>query len=109
VARIAGLSAAVAEHTENTLPELIGRIDRTLAWLDAVPASSVDGREAHEIVWTGGDGNARRMLAAAYAQFWTVPNVMFHITTTYNILRHNGVVLGKLDFLNGPEADPLVG
>ena len=109
VARIAGLSAAVAEHTENTLPELIGRIDRTLAWLDAVPASSVDGREEHEIVWTGGDGNARRMLAAAYAQFWTVPNVMFHITTTYNILRHNGVVLGKLDFLNGPEADPLVG
>ena len=74
-----------------------------------MPAASVNGREAHEIVWTGGDGNARRMLAAAYVQFWTLPNVMFHITTSYNILRHNGVRLGKLDFLNGLEADPLVG
>lgn len=76
---------------------------------DAVPASSVYGREAHEIVWTGGDGNARCMLAVACVQFWTLPNVMFRITTSYNILRHNGVVLGKLDFLNGPEADPMVG
>ncbi|MEI7786085.1 MAG: DUF1993 domain-containing protein [Betaproteobacteria bacterium] len=108
VARIAGLEVTLAEHIENTLPELVGRIERTLAWLEVVPASALDGREEQAIVWTGGDGNTRRMAAAAYVQYWALPNVMFHIITTYNILRHNGVVLGKLDFLNGPEADPLV-
>lgn len=110
MARIAGIDAtvSVAEHTENTLSDLIGRIERTLVWLQALPATAIDGREAQDIVWTGGDGNTRRMPALDYALYWTVPNVMFHVTTSYNILRHNGVVLGKLDFLNGPEADPLV-
>ncbi len=110
VARIAGIDAtvSVAEHTENTLSDLIGRIERTLVWLQALPATAIDGRETQDIVWVGGDGKTRRMAAAAYVQNWALPNVMFHIITSYNILRHNGVVLGKLDFLNGPEADPLV-
>jgi hypothetical protein len=108
VARMAGLNVSLTPHSENTLAELIALIERTLAWLDGVPASSLDGREAQDIVWTGGDGNTRRMPALDYALYWTVPNVMFHVTTSYNILRHNGVVLGKLDFLNGQRADPLV-
>ena len=108
VSRMAGLKVSLAPHSENTLAELVALIERTLAWLDAVPAASLDGREAQAIEWVGGDGNMRRMPALDYALYWTVPNVMFHVTTSYNILRHNGVVLGKLDFLNGPRADPRV-
>ena len=108
VARLAGMPVAAPEHTEHTLDELVARIERTVAWLEAVPAAAIDGREAQDIVWVGGDGKTRRLAAAAYLQHWALPNVMFHSTTSYNILRHNGVPLGKLDFLNGCDADPLM-
>lgn len=98
-ARIGGLDAPKYENTENTLAELIARIDKTVDWLKTVPASSIDDQEAKEITFQVGPAGTHTMNAEEYLKTWALPNMYFHITTAYNILRHNGVVLGKADFL----------
>lgn len=83
---------------EQDLVELQGRIDRTLELLAAVRPEQIDGKEALAVsIKTpfgeiGFDGQA-------YVQGFVLPNVYFHSATAYNILRHNGVELGKRDFL----------
>ena len=103
-ARISGLDAPKYENTENTLAELIARIDNTVAWLQTVPASAMDGQEAKEITFPVGKTGTRTMNAEDYLMTWALPNLFFHITTVYAILRHNGVVLGKADYLAGATA-----
>ena len=103
-ARISGLEAPKYENTENTLAELIARIDNTVAWLKTVPASALDGQEDKEVTFPVGKTATRTMTAQAYLTTWALPNMYFHITTAYNILRHNGVVIGKSDYLVGPAA-----
>lgn len=103
-ARIGGLEAPKFENTENTLAELIGRIDKTVAWLKTVPADAIDGQEAKEITIPLGKDRTRTMRAEDYLKTWALPNMFFHITTAYDILRHNGVVLGKADYLAGAAA-----
>lgn len=104
VARITGLDAPKYENTENTLAELVQRIDNTVAWLKTVPASALDGQEDKEVTFPVGKTATRTMTAQAYLTTWALPNMYFHITTAYNILRHNGVVIGKGDYLVGPAA-----
>ncbi len=104
VARIGELDAPKYENTENTLAELITRIDNTVAWIASVPANALDGREAKEVTFPVGKTGSRTMTAEAYVKTWALPNMFFHITTAYNILRHNGVALGKADFLVGAAA-----
>lgn len=103
-ARIGGLEAPKYENTENTLAELITRIDNTLAWLQSVPSSALDGQEAKEITFPVGKTATRTLSAEDYLKTWALPNVFFHITTAYAILRHNGVALGKADYLMGAAA-----
>lgn len=103
-ARIGGLDAPKYDNTENTLAELIERIDNTAAWLQTVPASAIDGQEAKEIAFPVGKAGTRTMMAEDYLKTWALPNVFFHITTAYAILRHNGVALGKADYLAGAVA-----
>ena len=103
-ARISGLDAPKYENTENTLAELIARIDNTVAWLQTVPASAIDGQEAKAITFQVGKTGTRTMTAEDYLKSWALPNMFFHITTAYAILRHNGVALGKGDYLMGPAA-----
>lgn len=100
-ARISGLDAPKYENTENTLAELMARIDATVAWLETVPASALDGQDAKDITFPVGKTATRTLSAEAYLKTWALPNVFFHITTAYAILRHNGVVLGKADYLVG--------
>jgi uncharacterized protein len=104
VARISALEAPKYENTENTLAELIARIDNTVAWLQTVPTSALDGQEAKEITIPVGKTATRTMAAEDYLKTWALPNMFFHITTAYAILRHNGVVLGKGDYLAGAAA-----
>ena len=104
VARITGLDAPKYENTENTLAELVQRIDNTVAWLQTVPASALDGQEDKDVTIPVGKTATRTMTAQAYLMTWALPNMFFHITTAYNILRHNGVVIGKGDYLVGPAA-----
>ncbi|MFM7085327.1 MAG: DUF1993 family protein [Hyphomicrobium sp.] len=103
-ARISGLDAPKYENSENTLSELIVRIDKTIAWLNMVPAKAMDGQESKEITFPVGKDRKHTMLAEEYLKTWALPNMFFHITTAYAILRHNGVVLGKSDYLAGAAA-----
>ena len=104
VARVAELEAPKFENTENTLDELITRIDRTVSWLQGVSPTALDGLEAKAITFPVGKLGTRTLLGEDYVKTWALPNVFFHITTAYAILRHNGVALGKSDFLNGAAA-----
>lgn len=99
--RLSGMDAPVYENTENTLEELITRIDNTLAWLATVPASAIDGQEAKPITFKVGKSGTKTMAGEDYLKRWALPNMFFHITTAYAILRHNGVVLGKGNYLMG--------
>jgi uncharacterized protein len=100
-ARLSGLEAPKFDDTENTLEELQARIQKTIDWIATVPDSAVDGQEAREITFPVGKTATRTMLGEDYLKSWALPNMFFHITTAYVILRHNGVPLGKRDYLVG--------
>lgn len=100
IARISGVEAPKFDDTESTFAELKARIHKTLDYLDKVPAAAVDGTEGKEITFPTA-GTTRTMEAQAYLTTWVLPNVFFHVTTAYAILRHNGVDLGKADYLLG--------
>ena len=101
VARISGVEAPKFDDTETTFEELKERIRKTLAYLETVPASALDGTEDKEITFPVGREAKRTMTAQAYLTTWALPNFFFHVTTAYAILRHNGVDLGKTDYLVG--------
>ncbi len=101
VARISGVEAPKFEDKEATFPELKARIQKTLDYLAAVPAERLDGTEDREITFPVGRETTRTMTAEAYLKHWALPNFFFHVTTAYAILRHNGVELGKADYLAG--------
>jgi len=104
VARISGVEAPKFDDKEATFPELKERINKTLAYLETVPASAIDGKEDKEITFQVGRDKTRTLSAQAYLTTWALPNFFFHVTTTYAILRHNGVDLGKADYLAGAAA-----
>ena len=103
VARIAGVEAPRFEDNEATFDELRARIAKTLAWLDTVPAEKLNGTEDKEITFPVGRESTRTMKGEAYLKHWVLPNLFFHVTTAYAILRHNGVDLGKADYLAGAQ------
>ena len=100
-ARISGVEAPKFDDNETTFDELKERIRKTLAYLETVPASALDGTEDKEITFPVGREAKRTMTAQAYLTTWALPNFFFHVTTAYAILRHNGVDLGKTDYLVG--------
>jgi hypothetical protein len=104
-ARVAGLEAPKFDDNETTIAELKARIVKTLDWLATVPAAAIDGQEDKDITFpVGRDGATRTMKAEAFLKHWVLPNVYFHVVTAYALLRHNGVDLGKTDYLLGAAA-----
>jgi len=101
VARVSGVEAPKFEDTERTFPELRARIRKTLDYLEGVPANRLDGTEDKEITIPVGRDATRTMKGEAYLKHWALPNFFFHVTMAYAILRHNGVDLGKADYLAG--------
>ena len=99
-ARLSGIEAPAFEDTETTFEELQARIEKTLAFLATVPAEKVDGTEDKAISFKAGPYELN-FTGEEYLHNFVLPNVFFHITTAYNILRHNGVDIGKMDFLGG--------
>ena len=69
-----------------------------------MPADRLDGTEDKDITFPVGRESTRTMKGEAYLKHWSLPNFFFHVTTAYVILRHNGVDLGKKDFLVGTKA-----
>ena len=104
VMRLSGVEAPKFEDNEQTFAELKARIGKTLDFLATVPADKIDGTEAKEITFPIGKDKTRTMRGEDYLRLWVLPNVFFHITTAYAILRHNGVELGKADYLAGANA-----
>jgi hypothetical protein len=97
-ARLAGQEAPRFEDKETTLEELRARIARTIEYLKSIPASAFDGAEDRDIKIPVRD-RTLEMKGLAYLQTWALPNFYFHVVATYVILRHNGVEIGKGDFL----------
>jgi hypothetical protein len=104
IARISGVEAPKFDDTESTFPELKARIQKTLDYLSSVPNDRIDGTEDKEITFPVGRENTRTMKGEAYLKHWVLANFHFHITMAYAILRHNGVELGKADYLAGAQA-----
>jgi len=101
VARLAGLEIPKHEDSEQTFDELRARIAATLAFIGTVPAAQLDGTEARavELKLRGNDVSFKGL---QYLLGFAWPNFYFHVTTAYGILRHNGVELGKPDFIGTP-------
>ncbi len=104
VARISGVAAPKFEDTETTLEELKARIQKTIDYLATVRPEQLDGTEDKSITFPVGPDSTRTMTGEAYLKHWAFPNFFFHVTTAYAILRHNGVDLGKKDYLAGANA-----
>jgi uncharacterized protein len=98
VARLAGVEIPKFEDTEQTIPELKARIARTLDFVESVSAAKIDGSEEREVVLQMRSGE-QRFKGLQYLMGHACPNFYFHCTTAYNILRANGVELGKKDFI----------
>ena len=98
LARLAGVEAPKFEDTESTLPQLKERIAKTIAFMDSIKPEQIDGTE-EKVIQFSIKGRNFEFVGEQYVLTWIIPNFYFHITTTYNILRHNGVELGKADYL----------
>jgi uncharacterized protein len=97
-ARLAGLEAPKLEDNETTFPELIARLQNAITYLRTLTAEQIDGSEEKSIVLPVGK-ETMTFEGLPYLLNFVLPNVYFHVTTTYNILRHCGVELGKKDYL----------
>ena len=98
-ARGAGLEPPRFEDNEKTIEELRARIARTIDYIKGIPSSAFEGAETRDIRIPAGPDKFLDFKGLDFVQRWAIPNVFFHITTAYAILRHNGVEIGKRDFL----------
>lgn len=99
-ARLADVDIPKFEDNETTFDELQARIAKTIVFLDGFKAHQIDGSEERDIVLQLHETKLE-FKGQEYLLNWVLPNFYFHVTTAYNILRHNGVDIGKKDFLGG--------
>lgn len=97
-ARLAGAEPPSYEDNEKTLTELMTRIDRTIEFLRTTKAAEIDGSEGREIVRPV-RGEPHKFSGVNYLLQYALPNFFFHATTAYAILRHNGIEVGKQDYI----------
>jgi hypothetical protein len=98
-ARLAGADVPAYEDTEKTFDELEARIAKTLAFLDGLEPAAFDGSEQREIVLRPGTPKEKRLHGQTYLLSYGLPQFFFHVTTAYALLRHNGVEIGKNDYM----------
>ncbi len=97
--RLAGVEVATYENNEQSFAELQQRISKTISLLDTLKSEQFDSSEAKEIVLRPGTPKEKKLNGQAYALAYGVPQFFFHVTTAYNLLRHNGVEIGKKDYM----------
>ncbi|MDP9044602.1 MAG: DUF1993 domain-containing protein [Pseudomonadota bacterium] len=102
VARLAGVDAPKFDDKEASLADLRTRVRATLDFIASVPAERIEGTEAKEVTLPRRTG-AVVMQGQAYLTQFALPNFFFHVTTTYALLRHAGVDIGKQDYLGAPQ------
>ena len=98
IERLSGVASPKLEDSEKTVAELLARIERTTAYIGSIQEAQIDGTETKRIELKLRDFNPV-FTGASYLLSFAVPNFYFHVTTAYDILRHKGVPLAKLDYL----------
>jgi hypothetical protein len=98
-ARLAGADVPVYDDVEKTFAELRALVARTLAFIGALPPAAFEGAETRDVVLRPGTPKERRLAGHAYLLHYGLPQFFFHVTTAYALLRHNGVGIGKRDFM----------
>ena len=101
VARLAGVEIPKFEDTEQTFPELKARIAKTIDFIKTIRPEQIDGSEDKEIVLKLGSREIK-FTGMQYLLGHATPNFYFHMVTAYDILRHNGVEIGKRDYIGNP-------
>jgi hypothetical protein len=97
-ARLAGVEVPSYADTEATFPELRARIAKTVDFIKSIKPAQIDGSEDRTVTIKM-RGNDTSFKGQPYLLNYAMPNLYFHVTTAYDILRHNGVEVGKTDFL----------
>jgi len=98
-ARLSGTDVPVFESTEASFADLDALLTKTLAFIDSVDAAKFEGSEGKEIVLRPGTPKEKKLSGQVYLSNYGLPQFFFHVTTTYAILRHNGVAIGKKDYM----------
>lgn len=98
-ARLAGVEVPAYEGNEKNFSELDALLTRTIAFLDSLNAAQFDGSESREIVLRPGTPKEKKLSGQAYLANYGSPQFFFHVTTAYAILRHNGIGIGKRDYM----------
>ena len=98
-ARLAGVDVPVFAGDEKTFADLDGLLAQTLAFLDSVDAAQFAGKEGAEIVLRPGTPKEKKFSGQVYLANYGLPQFFFHVTTAYDILRHNGLPIGKRDYM----------
>ncbi|NMF61136.1 DUF1993 domain-containing protein [Pseudanabaena yagii] len=101
IARLAGVEAPVIEDNETTFAELGDRLRSVVKYIESFTPEQIDGSEEKVITLPVGK-ETMTFAGQDYLLFFILPNVYFHVTTAYDILRHCGVEIGKRDFLGAP-------
>lgn len=98
VSRLAGVEAPKFDDSEASITDLRERVRATIAFIQSVPASKIDGTEDKDVTIPRRDG-PMTLKGEFYLKHYVMPNFYFHLTMAYALLRHNGVELGKSDYL----------
>ncbi|HEV7930346.1 MAG TPA: DUF1993 domain-containing protein [Nitrosospira sp.] len=98
-ARLAGVDVPAYEDTEQSFADLQARIAKTLVFIDGLNSAEIDGSEQREIILRPGTPKEQKFTGRAYLLHYGLPQFFFHVTTAYAILRHNGVEVGKRDYM----------
>lgn len=98
-ARLAGVDVPAYEDNEVSFADLQIRIDKTLAFINGIAPAQFEGSTTREVVTQAGTPKEKRFLGTSYLVNYGLPHFFFHVTTAYNILRHNGVEVGKKDYV----------
>ncbi|MBS0557368.1 MAG: DUF1993 domain-containing protein [Proteobacteria bacterium] len=100
-ARLGGVEVPSHPDNETTFAELKARVAKVRDFINSIPAANFTGSESKPLTLKMRHGDKHFDNGLDYLRYYAMPNFYFHITTTYNILRHNGVELGKADFIGG--------
>lgn len=101
VARLSGVESPKHDDTEQTFAELKARIAKTIEFIKSIKPAQIDGSEDKDITLKFG-ATEMPFKGMQYLLGFSLPHFYFHVTTAYNILRHNGVEIGKMDYIGNP-------
>ena len=102
VARLAGQEPPKFEDNEASFADLRERVQKTLAYVESVPAAAFEGSDGRSITIPMRKRDPLQFSGEVFLRHWALPNFFFHVSMTYALLRHAGVDLGKGDFLAAP-------